>query len=371
MSRPPRARRRAEPFRQLMTEERTAFATAEATPGQRPDMDRPAWSWRRRWGYRAGGSIRHLAVASLTWLVLSAGITAGYSPRSTSAATTAGPIVLDVATADAGRPAAGAVPAARRVASVPAPRVRAQAAIILDPVTGETLWERNSHDLRSIASLTKLMTVMLFLEQQPDLSREVVISRRDVRRASTTYLRRGERVTLRDLVHLALVASDNAAARVLARVSPWGTKRFIVRMNGMAADLGLRQTRFTDPSGLDGGNVSSAYEVARLIAEASERPQMSEVMRKRSYQIHTSRRTRTILSTNKLLGTRVDVMAGKTGYIDLAGYCLATLVQLDDDRAVSIVVLGARSNSSRFTEARRLANWLSTQASVILTSAAE
>ena len=279
--------------------------------------------------------------------------------------------MLDATTAGVTPPAVGAVPAARRVASIPAPRVRAQAAIILDPVTGETLWEQNSQEVRSIASITKVMTVMLFLEQKPDLSREVVISRRDVRRASTTYLRRGERVTLRDLVHLALVASDNAAARVLARISPWGTKRFIVRMNAMAAELGLRQTRFTDPSGLDEGNVSSAYEVARLITEASERPQVSEVMRKRSYRIRTSRRVRTIRSTNKLLGTRVDVMAGKTGYIDLAGYCLATLVQLDDERAVSIVVLGARSDSGRFAEARRLATWLSTQASVLLTSAAE
>jgi D-alanyl-D-alanine endopeptidase (penicillin-binding protein 7) len=309
--------------------------------------------------------------AGLIWLALSAGIDASYSPRSRPAATIGGTAALDVATAGGIPPAAGAVPAGRRVASVPVPRVRAQAAIILDPVTGETLWERNSHDVRSIASITKVMTAILFLEQQQDLSRQVVISRRDVRRASTTYLRRGERVTLRDLVHLALVASDNAAARALARVSPWGTKRFIVRMNAMAAELGLRQTRFTDPSGLDKGNVSSAYDVARLIAEASERPQVSEIMRKRSYEIRTSRRARTIRTTNKLLGTRVDAVAGKTGYIDLAGYCLATLVQLDDERAVSIVVLGARSNSERFAEARLLATWLSTQASVLLTSAAE
>ena len=249
--------------------------------------------------------------------------------------------------------------------------MRAQAAIILDPVSGETLWERHSRDVRPIASITKVMTVLLFLEQQPDLARQVVISRRDVRRASTTYLRRGERVTLRDLVHLALVASDNAAARALARVSPWGTKRFIERMNAKASELELRQTQFTDPSGLDEGNVSSAYDVARLITEASERPQLSQIIQKRSYRIRTSRRARTIRSTNKLLGTRVDVMAGKTGYIDLAGYCLATLVQLDDERAVSIVVLGARSDSGRFVEARRLLDWLSTQASVLLTSAAE
>ena len=253
----------------------------------------------------------------------------------------------------------------------PAPRLRAQAAIILDPVSGETLWERNSHERRSIASITKVMTVLLFLEQNPDLSQDVVISRQDVRRASTTYLRRGERVTVRDLVHLSLVASDNAAARVLARVSPWGTKRFIARMNAKAAELGLRQTRFVDPSGLREGNLSSAHDVSRLILAASAHPRMGEIMRKRSYRINTSRRARIIRSTNRLLGTSLEVMAGKTGYINAAGYCLATIVQLDDGRSVSVVVLGARSNSGRFTEARRLVNWLSTQASVLLTSAAE
>ena len=262
-------------------------------------------------------------------------------------------------------------PEARPVPRLRGPRVHAQAAIILDPVTGVTLWERNSRDLRSIASITKVMTVMLFLESEPDLSRDVVISRQDVRRASTTYLRRGERVTLRDLVHLALVASDNAAARALARVSSWGTKRFIARMNAKAAELGLEETRFADPSGLHEGNVSSAYDVSRLIAAASEEAVVARIMRKRSYDIHTSRRTRTIRSTNRLLGTRVDVMAGKTGYIDEAGYCLATLVELSDGRSVSIVVLGARSNSGRFADARRLVDWLSTRATVLLTSAAE
>ena len=318
-------------------------------------------------GARCGGAVC-LAVAGLSWLLLMS-VGAASHPTGAGGALRAGTTRLETT----GVPVrvAEAAPAARRVPRVPVPRVRAQAAIILDPVTGETLWERNSHDVRPIASITKVMTVMLFLEQAPDLSREVVISRRDVYRASITALRRGERVTLRDLVHLALVASDNAAARVLARVSPWGTTRFVARMNAKAAEFGLTHTRFTDPSGLDAGNVSSAYEVAQLIAEASERPQVAQVMRKRSYRIRTSRRARTIRNTNKLLGTRVDVMAGKTGYIDLAGYCFATLVQLDDQRAVSIVVLGARSVSGRFTEARRLVDWLSTEASVLLTSAAE
>ena len=252
--------------------------------------------------------------------------------------------------------------------NIPSPRVRAEAAIIFDPLTGNAVWELNAREPRPIASITKVMTAMLFLDQEPDLSRDVVISRRDVRSASTTYLRRGERVSLRDLLHLALVASDNVAARVLARSSPWGTKRFISRMNAMAAELGLEQTRFTDPSGLHEGNVSSAHDVSRLIAAAGQQPRIAQIISKRSYRVRTSRQNRMIRNTNRLLETRPDVVGGKTGFINEAGYCLATLIKVGD-RAVSVVVLGARSNAGRFRETRRLADWLSTRARVLLTPA--
>ena len=132
-------------------------------------------------------------------------------------------------------------------------RIRAQAAVIYNPHTHEVLWETRSRELRPIASITKVMTSLVFLEQEPDLTRDVVVSRRDVRRASTTYLRRGERIVLRDVLHLALVASDNAAARVLARVSGLGADRFVRRMNEKAAELGLRDTSFTDPLASIGG----------------------------------------------------------------------------------------------------------------------
>ena len=266
-------------------------------------------------------------------------------------------------------PAAGA-PGARPAQSIPSPRVRAAAAIIFDPATGNAVWELNAREPRPIASITKVMTAMLFLEDGPDLDRDVVVSRRDVRSASTTYLRRGERVSLRDLVHLALVASDNVAARVLARASRWGTKRFISRMNAMAAELGLEQTRFTDPSGLHEGNVSSAHDVSRLIAAAGRHPGIARIIRTRSHRIRTSRQNRVIRNTNRLLDTRPDVVGGKTGYINEAGYCLAALVKVGD-RAVSVVVLGARSNAGRFQETRRLADWLAGRARILLAPAAD
>ena len=278
-------------------------------------------------------------------------------------------IAVSPAPLSAGAPAESGETAAPAQA-VPSPRVRAAAAIVFDPVTGDALWELNAREPRPIASITKVMTAMLFLEQEPDLSRDVVISRRDVRRASTTYLRRGERVSLRDLVHLALIASDNVAARVLARASRWGTKRFISRMNAMAAELGLEQTRFTDPSGLHEGNVSSAHDVSRLIAAAGAQSEIARIIRKRSHRIRTSRQNRVVRNTNRLLDSRPDVVGGKTGYINEAGYCLATLIRVGD-RAVSVVVLGARSNAGRFRETGRLLDWLTRRARVLLSPPAD
>lgn len=259
--------------------------------------------------------------------------------------------------------AAGLEPETSRI---PDPEVRAKAAIIYNPTTGKVLWQENSQGQLSIASLTKVMTTIVFMEQHPDLTREAVISINDVRRASITYIRSKERVVVRDLLHLALIASDNAAARALARISPWGTAGFIERMNEKAKELGLWNTRFTDPSGLDGGNVSSAYDMSRLIAYVSNNKQICEIMRKESYQIRTNRRRVTVRSTNKLLGGNLDVRAGKTGYIRKAGFCLAALLHLPEIDRVAVVVLGAQSNAGRFREAKKLVDWLTTEGKSII-----
>jgi D-alanyl-D-alanine endopeptidase (penicillin-binding protein 7) len=239
------------------------------------------------------------------------------------------------------------------------PDVRAAAAIIYNPATHEVLWEEHGDETRSIASITKVMTAVVFLENEFDLTRLVQVDPRDTRRASTTYLRSRERVRLDDLLHLTLVASDNVAARTLARSSPFGYEGFIYRMNLKAAELGLTQTHYADPSGLLSDNVSTARDMARLIAYAASDPRVSEVMRKADYTFRTSRRTLTVRNTNKLVGTEVDVQGGKTGYITRSGYCLATLLKLpQSDQQVAVVVLGAKSNAGRFMETRHLFNWI-------------
>jgi D-alanyl-D-alanine endopeptidase (penicillin-binding protein 7) len=251
------------------------------------------------------------------------------------------------------------------------PDLRAAAAIIYDPETNQVLWEENSQNQRSIASITKVMTATVFLENNPDLSQQVVVARGDVFQASTTHLKANDKVTADDLLHLLLIASDNAAARALARISPHGSEGFVGRMNEKARELGLQSTSYADPSGLLSENVSSAYDMARLITLASQDERISSIMRLSEYTVSTAnRRSVTFHSTNHLLGrTDVDVRAGKTGFISKAGYCLATLLRMPDNGPqVAVVVLGARSNAGRFMESRNLFNWVSSKASTLFTA---
>ena len=154
----------------------------------------------------------------------------------------------------------------------------------------------------------------------------MTIARSDVFQASTTHLHANDKVTTDDLLHLLLIASDNAAARALARVSPQGSEGFIRRMNEKASELGLETTHYADPSGLLSENVSSAYDMARLITHASQDERISSIMRTNEYTVYSGgKRPITFHSTNHLLrGGDVDVRAGKTGFISKAGYCLAT-----------------------------------------------
>ena len=250
------------------------------------------------------------------------------------------------------------------------PDVRAAAAIIYNPETNQILWEENSQTQRSIASITKVMTATVFLESNPDLTQPITIERNDVFQASTTHLKANDQLTADDVLHLMIISSDNAAARALARVSPFGSDGFVRRMNEKAAELGLQSTVYADPSGLLSENLSSAYDMARLITHASSDERIASIMRTPEYSVRTAKnRLISIHSTNHLLGRdNVDVRAGKTGFITKAGYCLATLLRLPQGQGgqqVAVVVLGARSNAGRFMETQNLFNWLSTKAATL------
>ena len=226
------------------------------------------------------------------------------------------------------------------------PDVRAAAAVIYNPVTQEVLWQENADSPRSIASITKVMTAVVLLENEFDLAREIRIAQATCAAPGTIYVRAGETMRVDDVLHLMLIASDNAAARALARSSALGYDEFIDAHERQGARVGARRTRPTPtrPAWIS-GNVSSALDMARLIAYAANDERISPIMRKSEYRVTTSRRALTVHNTNRLVGSEVEVQGGKTGFIRQSGYCLATLLKLPQGDQVAVVVLGARSNA--------------------------
>ena len=160
----------------------------------------------------------------------------------------------------------------------------------------------------------------------------------------------------------------NAAARALARSSVLGYDAFIQRMNEKAKELGLESTVYADPSGLLAENMSSAYDLARLIAYAAADERVGAIMRKTSFTTHVGKRMITANSTNQIVRSGdIDVVGGKTGFISRSGYCLATLLRLpQSNHQVAVVVLGVGSNNGRFWETRHLFNWLTSKATDLL-----
>ena len=238
----------------------------------------------------------------------------------------------------------------------------ARNAVVIDLATDQVLFEKKSDQPVPIASITKLMTALVFLEQQPDLARAVEVTREEIRGGGHTQLWNRERVSLHDLLHMSLMNSDNVATRVLARESGLGREGFVGRMNEKAGDLGLANTSFAEPTGLDRRNVSTAVDVARLLRAAADHYLIREVTTTPDYVFlgeypgrrRTISRRHQIVNTNRLLrSNRYEFSCSKTGFISQSGYCVATWVR-DRGRDLIAVVLGAPTNATRFADVVRL-----------------
>jgi len=236
----------------------------------------------------------------------------------------------------------------------PAGYVNARAAVLIDAQTGEVLYDKNADTPMPIASLTKLMTAMVYLESKPDLGKRVMVAREDLAGSGRTQLRAGEVLTMRDLLHASLLSSDNAATRTIVRNSGIPPEEYLARMNRKSEVLGLANTHFVEFTGLSEQNVSSASEYAQILKTASLHPLIAHITTLPDYTFRTSMRDHHLVNTNRLCRYGVfDVKAGKTGFINESGYCVATWVTTAT-RDVIAVVLGAPSNPARFAEARRL-----------------
>jgi D-alanyl-D-alanine endopeptidase (penicillin-binding protein 7) len=230
----------------------------------------------------------------------------------------------------------------------------ARAALVMDARTGEVLYERNAGAPMPIASLTKLMTATVLLETKPDLARRIMVSREDLAGSGKSQLRSGEVVTMRDLVHLSLLSSDNAATKCLVRNSGLESSEFLSRMNRKAQVMGLQHTHFVEFTGLSELNVSSAQEYAQILKMAGQVPLIAHITTLPDYAFRSSKRDHHLVNTNRLARYGVfEVKGGKTGFINESGYCLATWVSTRA-RDVITVVLGAPNSSARFAETRKL-----------------
>ncbi|MCP4633480.1 MAG: D-alanyl-D-alanine carboxypeptidase [candidate division Zixibacteria bacterium] len=234
-----------------------------------------------------------------------------------------------------------------------------RAAIVIDNESDEILYCYHADEKRSIASISKLLTAMVVLDNyMPDST--ITITKKDSRRSSRSIFRTGDKIKMRDLLHSALLQSDNRSARALARTVAGSIERFAEKMNDKAKKLGLKNTIMYEPSGLDERNQSTAADCARLVYFAMQYPEIARITSLKKYEfklVNRKNRKKRLINTNKMVFSKYRVLAGKTGYIIKSDYCLATIMENGSGDQITLVVLGSPGPQTRFKEARRLANY--------------
>lgn len=239
----------------------------------------------------------------------------------------------------------------------------AASAMIIDRATGKVLFEKNIDEARSIGSITKLMTALIFLETNPDLDAPAMLLAEDLRYGGIQHMGFNDEVRIRDLLLTSLVGSDNSATAALVRLSGLSLEEFVLRMNERASDFGLAQTTFVDSTGLSAENRSIAPDIVKLIDETMNVEFIQEATQLESYGFRgASGRYYSILSTNELLGSYLNqgeytVLGGKTGFLPAAGYCFGVIVSEDNAHEIIVVVLGSYTKEGRFQDAKALAAW--------------
>jgi serine-type D-Ala-D-Ala endopeptidase (penicillin-binding protein 7) len=239
------------------------------------------------------------------------------------------------------------------------PALNSSVALVMDQHTQQVLLRKNDTAVVPIASLTKLMTGLIVADARLDMDERIRITQDDVDRLknSGSRLAVGAVLTREEALHLALMSSENRAAHALARTFPGGEARFVRLMNAKAAELGMRDTHFVDPTGLSSLNRSSARDLVRLASVATERPMLRNLSTSPSYDMAMGKRVVQYRNSNRLvLRDDWDIGLQKTGYIREAGRCLLMQVNVAG-RQLIMVLLDAAAPSQRMGDAERVRRW--------------
>lgn len=243
--------------------------------------------------------------------------------------------------------------------------VSAKSVAVRDESTGRILFQKDAYIKRPIASLTKLMTALVWFEADGNLEKTVEIKSEDYREGSIPYFIAGDKVKAKDLLYAGLVASSNSAMAALARSLGLTAGDFIKLMNDKAAELGMKDTVFVEPTGLDSRNMSTATDLFILARSAFSNSEISRATQLSSYSFRplNGGAFRSVASTDWLLNSSANsgdykIVGGKTGYIEESDYNLVLKIRnREKGKDLIVVVLGSEETGARFAEAKKLIEW--------------
>jgi D-alanyl-D-alanine endopeptidase (penicillin-binding protein 7) len=238
--------------------------------------------------------------------------------------------------------------------------LKSSVALVVDQETNEVLFSKNDQAVLPIASLTKLMTGLLVSEARLPMNEIITISQDDVdtEKGSTSRLQVGAQLSRGELMHLALMSSENRAAHALGRSYPGGMPAFVSLMNAKARSIGMNDTNYAEPTGLSSKNQSSARDLAKLVKFAYGDPMLRELSTSPGHQVAVGKRTLQYNNTNRLVkNPSWDIGLQKTGYISEAGQCLVMQTKIAG-RKLIMVFLDSTGKLSRVADAERVRRWV-------------
>ena len=240
------------------------------------------------------------------------------------------------------------------------PALRSSAALVLDIGNSSVLYSRRSDIALPIASITKLMTALVVTEADQPLDEMLTVTEDDrfSGRGAFSRLAPGTQLSRGDLMHLALMSSENRAAHVLGRTYPGGVAACVSAMNAKARELGMTNAHFVEPTGLSNENVASPEDLSKLVIAAAKVASIREYSTDSDYEVHVGRHVVRYRNTDSLVSkSDWNIVVQKTGYIHEAGRCLVMQTVIED-RPVVIVLLNSFGKRTRVADARRIRRWV-------------